>query len=944
MTYDSTRLKFAVRRGLTLSALASAGFSGQVLAQQNPDTLDTVIVTGSRIANSATEAPIPVQVYDSEQITQQGAGNLADVLSKIPAVGTAGFSRANSNFATSGNGVSTVNLRNIDDKRTLVLVNGRRVVSGIGGSSTVDLNNIPLDLIDRVEVVTGGASAVYGSEAIAGVVNFILKENFEGMSARVQAGQSSKHDAEQYLASFTFGTRLADRANLTVNLQYDKDEGLRSKNRAISREDIPFRSSYVPQGLFLTTNNDWTYGPDGTLKPEFTNEDGFNRNGERYISVPVERKMASVLGQIELTDTIKVFLEGTYADVQSNSRLEPYAFDNSDAELPDGTVLAGLTTDNPFIPQAILDDMALGGDTILSFRKRANGIFDRSNINERTFYRFVAGLKGSIFDDWDWDVYVNTSETIEDTRSETGLRDRLYYALDAVTGVSGPECRDAAARAAGCQPLNVFGFNSASAASIAYIRDGRFDTYKATVNQKVVAANITGPIMELKAGDLQLAAGAEYRKEESSEIYSIDTQAGNTLGNALNNTAGDYSVSEAYLEALVPLLADMPGVELLEAQAAVRMGDYSSVGEILSWKAGLVWAPIDEVRVRAVYANATRAPNIGELYQGQNQDFPSGITDPCDGVDGATTGAVADYCRSIPGIAQQIGANGAFIYDNNTDRQSIEAFDQGNVNVGEENAKTLTVGVVLTPIPTLSLSLDWFRIRVTDAIRTVPVQYAIDTCVNSLGASELCSTIVREEVGTPRPRTPGTVYQVYTDYRNLSAIESSGVDASLRYSVPVSVLNLDLALNYTYLDKLTIQPFPGEKPQSNVGQLNGDDRLGAGFRRRANLSATLSKGGASATWRVNYLSSIQDTLDENDPILEPRYNNINSIAYHDLYFKYEFGTTQTFAVYAGVNNFLDVKPPLIDQNGASNITGTETAAESYDPIGRYLFAGVSWKM
>lgn len=945
MNPTNTRLKRAVRHSLLLSGLMSAGVSGLAWSQERPDTLDTVIVTGSRISTDATDTPVPVQIYTAEQITAQGAPNLADVLAEIPAIGTAGFSRANSNFATTGNGVSTVNLRNVDDKRTLVLVNGRRMVAGIGGNSAVDVNNIPIDLVDRIEVVTGGASAVYGSEAIAGVINFVLKDKFEGLAVRAQGGHSSKHDAEQYLGSLMFGTTFAERAHVVLNLQYDKDEGLRSKNRDISKEDVPFRSSYAPQGYFFTNNNDWTYGPDGVLKDFFVNGvDGFNRNAERYISVPVERKMGSVLANVEITDSLQAFFEGTFAEVNSNSRLEPLAFDNSDARLDADTPLTGLPLDNPFIPQPILDDLIAGGDTELPFRKRANGMFDRSNVNEREFYRVVLGLKGEVFGAWNWDVYYNTSKTVDDTRSETGLRDRLYYSLDATTIAGQPACRDAAARAAGCAPLNLFGFNSHSPAAIDYIRDGRFDTYEAAIEQHVIAANIAGSLFNLPAGEVGLAGGIEYREEKSSEVYSADTQAGNTLGNALNNTVGSYDVKEAYVEALIPLLADKPGVQSLDLQAALRVGDYSSVGEVLSWKLGMSWAPLDSVRVRAVYATATRAPNIGELYQGENQDFPSGITDPCEGVTAVSSEPWADYCRSIAGIAQQIALNGVFAIDDNTDRQSIEAFDRGNPNVQEETAKTLTLGLVFTPFPRFSISVDWFDIRVEDAIRAISAQYEIDTCVKSLGASEFCEFVIREPVGTPRPRTPGGVYRIYQDYRNLASIESRGIDASVRYGTPLGPVDLDVRLNYTYLDKLSIQQVPGEAVQTNIGQLNGEDRLGAGFRRRANLASTITMGQLELTWRLNYMSSIQDTLEENKPLLEPRYNNVKAFSYNDLYAKYTFGQNDNFSVYAGINNLLDVKPPLIDQNGASNITGTETAAESYDPIGRYLFAGVVWKL
>lgn len=321
-------IPFSFRSGATTrvsayvaAALATFGAGTAAPTQaQEADGLEQVVVTGSRIARTEIESSVPVQVITSELLDSQGSQNVVDILQELPAFGTAGVSRANSNFLTSGNGVSTLNLRNADDKRTLVLINGRRVVAGLGGTSAVDVNNIPTDLIKNIEIITGGASAQYGSEAVAGVVNFTLKDDFEGFEFRGQSGQTSESDNDRYMGSLTGGFNLGERGNITANLTWDKDAGLRSRNRAISANDRPFRSGFVPQGRFFTLSSttlpirEWTYDANNNLIAYRGSAiDGFNRNAERYIAVPLERMLLTALGNYELTDNLEVFFEGSYS-------------------------------------------------------------------------------------------------------------------------------------------------------------------------------------------------------------------------------------------------------------------------------------------------------------------------------------------------------------------------------------------------------------------------------------------------------------------------------------------------------------------------------------------------------------------------------------------------------------------------------------------------------
>jgi iron complex outermembrane recepter protein len=438
------RVSTAVRRSLLLAAFSAMSIGAGNSAMAAEEELDLIVVTGSRIARTETESSTPVQVITEQSILEQGSQNVSDILEQLPAAGTAAFNRQNSNFASFGNGLSTVNLRNLGDSRTLVLMNGRRVVSGLAGDSTVDLNNIPVDMLESVEVLTGGASATYGSEAIAGAVNFKLKNDFEGLAFRGQYGMTTESDNERYMASITGGISLFDSGHLVFNITHDEDKGLRSRDREISAEDTPFRSSFAEQGVFAPTGNftpasaRWTYGPGNVLKQGFVNADGYNRNGDRYISVPLERTLITAIGDMPITENMNAFFEGSYSTYFTRSRLEPQPTDNSDATTPSGASYAGLTLDNPFIPTPIRNVMIANGTTNLQFRKRWVGIADRSNQTDRDFQRVVVGLQGSVFSDWNWDAYYLEGTSKDASVSGTGLRSRYFEALDAVAGPNGP--------------------------------------------------------------------------------------------------------------------------------------------------------------------------------------------------------------------------------------------------------------------------------------------------------------------------------------------------------------------------------------------------------------------------------------------------------------------------------------------------------------------------
>ncbi len=954
-------------------ALGIGLLAGPAFAQSqysNPD----IVVTGSRIARPDLEANVPVAAVTADALQQDAAINVQDTLQELPQVGI-GVSRTNSNFATGANGVATVNLRNLGSSRTLVLVNGRRFVAGLAGSSAVDINNIPTDFIQRVDVVTGGASAVYGSEAISGVVNFILKDKFEGIQARGQYGLTNLGDNPRYMASLTAGHNfMSGRANVIANFTYDNDTGLLSRKRAISDQDCyqtaspdecgpAYYSTYAAQGRFELLNAKgagtsvlggqglFTFDKNNNLVAGFPTGSGYNRNQARRIAVPVERYLGTMLANFEVADGMTLYAEGTYGKVKSSSKIEamPLAY----TDIYDGSAgNIGIPITNPFIPAAVRAAIAAANNdadptndvAAIGFRRRQVEIFDRSNEADRETWRIAAGIRGDILSDFRYDISYVYGRLKDFTSSQDIDNVRYNNALNAVVDPTTGKivCANPAARAAGCVPINLFGYNTASPEASAYVRSTIPKSEKVTNSQQVVSANLSGDLMELPAGKLGVAIGAEYRRESSVDDLDELTNTGGNSGNLIPDTRGKFHVWEVYGETNVPLVSEKPFFHYLGLTGAARYSDYSTVGSVFSWNAGAEWAPVDGLRLRGVYAVANRAPNIGELFSAPAETFPT-VTDPCTGVSATTfnaattTAAQATACRALPGFAANVGASakGAFFYEL-ADIQGINGFDGGNINLKEETARTLTLGAVLTPrsMPGFSLSVDYFRIKVKDAVGTVPRDVSIGQCLET-GAAVFCKNVIRSA-------NTGRLKSVNAQLANIADLKTSGVDVALKYNRGLGLFTddrLDLSLNYTYLIALEKRAFAGAPLEENRGQLGGDGRLGAGFKHKATGRIGYTLNNVSLSWQVNYLGKITDTLTGYGDTGLDALNNVGDAFYHDVQARVRTGADDRFEFYVGVDNLFDRKPPFLPSGFASNITGTETASDVYDPFGRRYYAG-----
>lgn len=977
---------FAVGLGLS----GTPGFAQEIAPSDEAAETDTIIVTGSRIARPDLESQSPIALLGRDFIQQDAATNVQDILNELPQVGI-GTSRTNSNFLTGANGVATIDLRNLGEKRTLVLINGRRSVPGIAGSSAVDVNNIPTDLLERVDIVTGGQSAVYGSDAVAGVVNFIMRESFEGLSIRAQSGLTTRGDNPRYLVSITGGQSFGGgRGNIMANFSYDRDEGLLSRKRGISDQDCFYAaspedcgpgsySSYSAQGRFELLDADGNAQPGfngGSLFSFDENNNlisgggaGFNRNAVRRISVPVERYMGTVIGNYELTDGIKAYAEFTYTKVKSSSQIEATPLDYTDL-YDDG----GIPLTNAFIPQAVRDQVAAwnaaaladGDDdtnpiTSIGFRRRQNEVFSRSNTAERDFYRGVVGVKGDISDRWQFDASYVYGRMKDFTASQDIDSARYVNALNSTVVNGQIVCADPAARADGCVPIDIFGYGTASPDASAYVLSTIPKSEKVTNTQHVISFNVSGRPFTLPAGDVGIAIGAEYRKDKSIDDLDELTNIGGNSGNEIPDIRGSVEAKEIYGEILVPVLRDTSFFQSLELTAAARYSDYkgkgviagqsvtADIGKVFSWNVGANWEVFRGVKLRAAYAEANRAPNVGELYQAPSETFPGESVDPCVGMTATTapagtTAAQAAACRALPGFGANLAQSpdGRFFYSL-ADIQGINGFDGGNVNLREETAQTFNVGAVFTPesIRGLSLSVDYFRIKVKNAIDVIPREFSIVNCLET-GMAEFCDNVFRDQRN-------GRITRVDAQNLNVAGIKTEGIDFNLQYAGRLGLTPNDrfsANLYYTYLIALEKLPYAGGDVFDNRGLLDGEGRLGAGFKHKATGRFSYNTGKVTLSWQATYLGKIQDMRGGYpEEVYGPgvdRLNRVGAKLYNDAQLRYAIEEGR-FEFYLGMDNIFDVRAPFLPSGFASDITGTETAADTYDPFGRRIYAGFQAK-
>lgn len=945
------RTRWMVTSGLTLAMLAAGVAHAQTEADGSQ--VDELVVTGSRLSQTAITSPVPVTAVTNVEIQQAGTENIADVLTDLGAIGV-GRTDTNSqnNYALAA--MNLVDLRKLGFNRTLTLVNGRRQVAGDIFSNAVDLNSIPASLIERVEVVTGGTSAIYGADAVSGVINVILKKNFDGFEARVRGGVASRGDAESFGASFTAGQNFAEeRGNISATFVYDTQEGVKATarsyavnglnwivnpaNRAsndgvpnqILRERIRFLGPPTQSGFIdFGVGSFFTVNPDGqSVRPfdfgEIGNQSGRSIGGdngffEKYdnLAQPYERMGLSANLSYEVADHVRFFAEGRYVTTHVETRWQPTA----DFEYGPPIIMAS----NPFVPANLRTLLTAANAPAFAFYRVYEDFGRRGSDSDRTTTQFTVGFDGKVFDRFKYEVFAGYGRTKLETLLVDGRdQDRFLESVNVALVNGVPACADAAARARGCAPLNVFN-PAATPAGIAYSRVS--DPYNARNTLKMAGANLTGDLFTLPAGPVAVAVGVEARENIAETMPSVATQRGRIQMLFEGPIYGKIRVKETFGEVRVPILKDLPLVHELTLQAAGRVSDYNTSGTTETWNVGGIYSPVESLRVRVMRSKSVRAPNVTELFAPQIQGFQN-VTDPCNAPSINDNANRLANCRALGVPVGFVATTG-----------SKAVFGGGNGALTPETADTWTVGVTFAPafIPGFSATVDWFDIDISDAIGAIPAQTVLNNCVDLAVApadNPLCGAIVRDAARQ--------IVSVSGKALNIGALKTRGVDFSLNYSFPLEqYVSLPgrayVSVNGTWLDKL--RSLTDANNPASENQL--EDMLGVP-EWEVSASATYQLDKLAVTWRTHYLDStfvytsiLLSAPPVSDNLEKPR---TGTEIYHDLSVSYDL--TEKMNVRANVNNVFDNKPP----KRGNNIHQGLNNASIYPNLGTMFSAAVTYR-
>ncbi|MGY0620317.1 TonB-dependent receptor plug domain-containing protein [Lysobacter sp. A378] len=946
MTLKTTKLRDAISFALVVGATTLAG-SGVALAQdadqegQQATTLDRIEVTGSRIRSVDAETSQPVLVLSREDIAKQGVTSVAEVLNRISAAGPS----INRTFNNGGDGSATISLRNLGSSRTLVLVDGRRWVSGLGGS--VDLNTIPASIIERVEVLKDGASAIYGSDAIAGVINVITRDNYEGAEIRTHLGQFNQGDGERNSIEATIGAN-GERGNVIMSLSRVEEGEVMGGDRAQSHDPV-FGLGSARYSGYSANGKIWNAGPlddgddgwseFGIVPPGATGtgpagqqrygidqivpwdpaQHAYNFAADNYLLTPQTRTSMYLKGRYDITDNISLRADALYNERRSSQQLAGFPLSGGpDLGNAADTVLSGDSYFNPY-------NTNYGGDgRDLTWSHRLTEQLRVYEQNVKTFHTYV-GFEGSFqFADryFDWDVGYNFNKSDQED-AQIGDANMVNVAAGVGPSFLDPDsgrvvCGTPGNIIEGCVPFNPLApAGSIPAEQMDYILFTAQDAYQS--RSESFTANLSGEIVELPAGMMGFAAGIESRKESGFDRPDAFVAAGYTSGNSRQPTAGAYDLDEIYGELLIPILADMPGAQLLEVSLASRYSDYSNFGDTTNSKFGFKWKPIDDLLVRGNWAEGFRAPPITTLFRGLSDSYIQ-FGDICSSDFTGRTATIAANC-----LADGVPAD--FIQRTNSGDeyfgQTIFPFSLGgNPDAGPETSTSTTLGLVYSPsyVTGLDISLDWWNIEIKNALDSPTTEYILNQCYAE-GNQAYCALFSR------RPED-SQIGQLLLVPQNLSVIEAEGYDLDVNYRMAEGAYGqFTFGLNASYTAKWDTQFTPEEEPDNRVGMYYQDD---PNWRLRGNGSLDWTMGDFGVTWISRYYSGLEETCpvpgfglcsdedrrNENGPA--PR-NHIGSTTYHDVQARYELPWNGT--VKLGVNNVFKKRSP----------TAFSAFANSFDP-------------
>ncbi len=1018
--------------------LRSTVLTGAALAATSPvlaqgDTDDVVVVTGTRLKDANIAATSPVSTIGSDAFDIRGTTDTIDLLNTLPQI-TPGVNSQNNGFANGANGTSTINLRGLGETRTLVLVDGKRLPFGspTTGGFASDVNLIPAPLIERVEIVTGGASAVYGSDAIAGVANFIMKKDFEGFELDGQFGfNQSGNGTESIQAALTasgetpvtgastgnetwdlsglMGANIdGGRGNVTAYFRYLRNNGLQQGERDFSQCALieaptaagrsclgsnqgPFPTTFFIPALLDGMNNaiplidamgntvlDGMGNPvvsqalsiDATgngVTPGFNN--AYNFNPFNPIIRSVERFNAGFSANYEITENISSYMSFGFTQSQSPQIIAPSA--------AFGTAISTVNCDNPLLSAEALAQIC-GVDTgggVFS-RDVADGTTDgfapaqirrrfveggnRTDDRTLTNFRVVGGFTGTIWDDWDWEVFGQFANTkLERLQFNQVTAIQAARALDIVDdGMGNPVCRSFLnGTDPACVPfVSAFVTGATNPAGLqAYVdtptlTQGSIQqtVFGGTIQNNLEKYGVQSPWAENAASIL---FGVEYRRDQLRTQADATNQSGALIGSggAVNPTNGSTEVWELFMETNIPLIEGVQGIESLAINGAFRYSDYSSQdirngisgGDFTAttFAAGLSWTPVDDVRFRAQYQRAIRAPNIGELFLPQFGNL-TGLTDPCSG---AAPTATAAQCLNtgVPTVLFGLVP---------PDSGQLNILQGGNTTLSPEVANTYTIGAIYTPrqIDGLTISVDYYNIALKEVITGILPSITLNTCLQT-GDPTFCSLITRDATGS-LTNANRIAFNIDNRNVNIAANDVSGIDGRVSYSYDFGewgAFNWDYNASYT-LEKsqLPLQGFC----QFDCDGFYDDNCQNPNFQYSHVFSTTYTTNfdlSVSAVWRyvsgVDRIASINATTGAITPVADGvlASSSLPAVSYLDLAFFYDL--FENVQLRAGVNNVFDVDPPIVPAFGPSP-TGNQSANSypgNYDLAGRFIFTGIN---
>lgn len=784
-----SKLASAIKFGLIASISTSAITVTTAAYAEDEAQVERIQVTGSRIQRQDMETASPVTVIDASTIKASGAVTIDEVLQKMTSVSGA---QTNPGLNNGSQGNATVNLRGLGASRTLVLVNGRRMVnSGTGAASTVDLNTIPVSMVKRVEVLKDGASAVYGSDAVAGVVNIILKDDFQGFEANLQGGLSGHGDAAKTAMDITLGGDF-DGGNAVMSVQYTNRGSASQGDRDFSKCPI-FEgengfycggSSYTEGGHIYTENSgDFQVNPDGSYKAYDSEKDAYNYAADSYLYTPMQRLNMAASGNYELTDDTTLFSEVMYSKRWSEQSMAPQPISTQFAyksSMDDGGLLA--------------EGVAEG--EVLSYRRRMTDIGNRMYKQVVDTARVVTGLQGYLDNDMSWDVSVNYGRNDSIDQVENYLN--MGSLNDSIENGS-------------FNPLDQNAWGS------------QLDPYTYTEQNTggsemlISSANLSGDIYELPAGTLGFATGIEYRTEKA--WFTPDSLSSQGLANdpATESTSGEYSVKEAYLELAIPLLADLPGVENLDMSAAIRGFDYSTFGSDSTWKLGLTWKVNDDLMLRGVASTAFRAPSVDELYGGVSTSYDQ-VIDPVTG-----------------------------------EQQQAQVSRGGNDMLTPEEAKTYTAGFVYSPtyLDGFSVTADYYDIAITDSIALVDSNYIVKQCMDSSGNPINNGSALCQSADVQMDPISGQI-SFNNQLQNIGAENTSGIDINAAYAFDAYGLDWKVGFDSTIL--LSYENEISGEVVDYKGMITSG--VGSYAEYKNNLTLNVRGDDWSTQYQARYISSL----------------------------------------------------------------------------------------